>query len=54
MQRSLITGAGRGLGLEFARGYLERGERVFDGPRRPETAQGLHALSGVIQPSDVV
>lgn len=44
MQRILITGAGRGLGLEFTRCYLERGERVFAGCRRPETARPLHEL----------
>jgi NAD(P)-dependent dehydrogenase (short-subunit alcohol dehydrogenase family) len=44
MQRILITGANRGLGLEFTRQYLERGERVFAGCRRPETARSLHAL----------
>jgi NAD(P)-dependent dehydrogenase (short-subunit alcohol dehydrogenase family) len=44
MERILITGAGRGLGLEFVRCYLERGERVFAGCRRPETAKHLHEL----------
>jgi NAD(P)-dependent dehydrogenase (short-subunit alcohol dehydrogenase family) len=38
MQRVLITGANRGIGLEFTRHYLERGEQVFAGCRRPETA----------------
>ena len=44
MQRILITGANRGLGLAFSRRYLERGERVFAGCRRPETARQLHEL----------
>jgi NAD(P)-dependent dehydrogenase (short-subunit alcohol dehydrogenase family) len=44
MQRILITGAGRGLGLEFTRRYLERGERVFAGCRKPETRRPLHEL----------
>lgn len=44
MQRILITGANRGLGLEFTHHYLERGERVFAGCRRPETARSLHEL----------
>lgn len=44
MQRILITGANRGLGLAFTRRYLERGERVFAGCRRPETARQLHEL----------
>lgn len=44
MQRILITGANRGLGLAFTRRYLERGERVFAGCRRPETARQLQEL----------
>jgi NAD(P)-dependent dehydrogenase (short-subunit alcohol dehydrogenase family) len=44
MQRILITGANRGLGLAFTRRYLERGERVFAGCRKPETARQLHEL----------
>jgi Short-chain dehydrogenases of various substrate specificities len=44
VQRVLITGANRGLGLEFTRRYLERGNRVFAGCRRPETARQLHEL----------
>ena len=47
MQRILITGASRGLGLEFARCYLERGARVFAGCRRPDTAQPLQALQAI-------
>jgi NAD(P)-dependent dehydrogenase (short-subunit alcohol dehydrogenase family) len=44
MQRVLITGANRGLGLEFTRRYLERGDRVFAGCRRPETVRQLQEL----------
>jgi NAD(P)-dependent dehydrogenase (short-subunit alcohol dehydrogenase family) len=44
MQRILITGANRGLGLEFTRQYLERGARVFAGCRRPAQAQQLQTL----------
>jgi NAD(P)-dependent dehydrogenase (short-subunit alcohol dehydrogenase family) len=44
MQRILITGANRGLGLEFAHQYLERGECVFAGCRSPTAAQALHVL----------
>jgi NAD(P)-dependent dehydrogenase (short-subunit alcohol dehydrogenase family) len=44
MQRVLITGANRGLGLEFARQYLERGARVFAGCRRPAEARQLQTL----------
>ncbi|MEM6732470.1 MAG: SDR family oxidoreductase [Myxococcota bacterium] len=42
--RTLITGAGRGLGLEFARQCLDRGDRVYAGVRSPDRADALHAL----------
>ncbi len=41
MERILITGASRGIGLAFARLYAQRGDRVFAGCRNPETA--VHA-----------
>ena len=44
MKRILITGANRGLGLEFTRRYLDRGEHVFAGCRRPETARHLREM----------
>jgi NAD(P)-dependent dehydrogenase (short-subunit alcohol dehydrogenase family) len=44
MQRVLITGANRGLGLEFTNQYLERGAHVFAGCRRPAAAISLHTL----------
>ena len=44
MQHILVTGANRGLGLEFTRRYLERGEHVFAGCRQPAAASALHAL----------
>jgi NAD(P)-dependent dehydrogenase (short-subunit alcohol dehydrogenase family) len=44
MQHILVTGANRGLGLEFTRQYLARGEHVFAGCRQPATAAALHAL----------
>ena len=47
MQRILITGANRGLGLEFTRQCLEKGALVFAGCRNPETAGDLHKLSAV-------
>jgi NAD(P)-dependent dehydrogenase (short-subunit alcohol dehydrogenase family) len=43
-ERVLVTGAARGLGLEFTRRYLERGDRVFAGCRRPAAARELRAL----------
>lgn len=44
MQRVLITGAGRGIGLELARQYAERGDHVIAGCRDIERAPGLRAL----------
>ncbi len=44
MQRILITGAGRGIGLELARQYAARGDRVLAGCRDVERAPGLRAL----------
>ncbi len=45
MRRVLVTGASRGLGLEFVRQFLERGDRVFAACRDPENADDLHDLS---------
>jgi NAD(P)-dependent dehydrogenase (short-subunit alcohol dehydrogenase family) len=42
----LITGANRGLGLEFARQYAEDGWRVIACCRSPESADELKALAG--------
>lgn len=42
--RVLVTGASRGLGLEFARQYARAGARVFAGCRAPEAAAELRAL----------
>jgi len=44
VKRVLITGANRGLGLEFTRRYLERGDQVFAACRRPESARQLQEL----------
>jgi NAD(P)-dependent dehydrogenase (short-subunit alcohol dehydrogenase family) len=38
MQRVLITGAGWGIGLELARQYAARGDRVLAGCRAIERA----------------
>ncbi len=42
----LITGANRGLGLEWARQYAEAGWRVFASCRRPDEAGDLRILAG--------
>ncbi len=44
MKRILVTGANRGLGLEFVRQYLETGERVFACCRDPDAADALQRL----------
>jgi NAD(P)-dependent dehydrogenase (short-subunit alcohol dehydrogenase family) len=45
MRRVLITGAGQGLGLEWARQALADGARVVATARRPEESEGLNALA---------
>lgn len=44
MQNIFITGANRGLGLEFVRRFLERGDRIFAACRNPKEAGYLQAL----------
>ena len=45
MPSILITGANRGLGLEFCRQYGEQGWRVFACCRQPDTASELQVLA---------
>ena len=45
MKNVLITGASRGLGLEFTKQYLERGYNVIASCRNPEKAKKLEDLS---------
>lgn len=45
MQRVLVTGANRGIGLEFARQLLNRGARVIAACRDPGKALKLTALA---------
>jgi NAD(P)-dependent dehydrogenase (short-subunit alcohol dehydrogenase family) len=45
MPTVLITGANRGIGLEFVRQYLMDGWRVFAACRRPSTANELRGLA---------
>lgn len=42
MRRVLVTGASRGIGLEFVRQFLLRGDEVFAACRDPENADQLH------------
>lgn len=41
----LVTGANRGLGLEFTKQYAERGARIIATARSPEKAEELNALA---------
>lgn len=45
MPTVLVTGANRGLGLEFCKQYAEAGWRVLAGCRNPDSAKELKALS---------
>ncbi len=45
----LITGASRGLGLEFARQYAADGWRVIATCRQPKAAKGLTAIKGDVR-----
>ncbi|MGI9309775.1 MAG: SDR family oxidoreductase [Gammaproteobacteria bacterium] len=41
----LVTGANRGLGLEFTKQYAARGARLIATARKPEKAEALNALA---------
>jgi len=45
MRRVIVTGASRGLGLEFTRQLLARGDRVIAACRDPQHAGALRALA---------
>ncbi|ACI97835.1 SDR family oxidoreductase [Rhodospirillum centenum] len=47
MPTLVVTGASRGIGLEFARQYAADGWRVIAGVRNPDQADALRAVSGV-------
>jgi len=59
MKSIVITGSSQGIGLEFARQYLEKGFQVFAGSRNPGASQGLrqlresHPLRLITHPLDV-
>ncbi len=44
MKNIFITGSSRGLGLEFTRQYLEKGETVLASCRNPDSAKELQEL----------
>ena len=50
MPTALITGAGRGLGLEFARQFADDGWTVLAGVREPEKADDLRRIDGDVSP----
>jgi NAD(P)-dependent dehydrogenase (short-subunit alcohol dehydrogenase family) len=52
-ERAVITGANRGLGLELARVYAQRGDEVVAGCRRPDGAHELRRLTARVHPLDV-
>lgn len=39
-----VTGGSQGIGLEFTRQFLQLGERVYTGSRKPEKSLGLQSL----------
>jgi NAD(P)-dependent dehydrogenase (short-subunit alcohol dehydrogenase family) len=45
MRTVLVTGANRGIGLEFVRQYAEGGDRVIAGVRDPDGATDLKAIA---------
>ena len=49
----LITGANRGLGLEFARQFKARGYEVIGTARKPDKATALHKLGAQVEQLDV-
>lgn len=48
--RIVVTGANRGIGLEFVRQYLARGDDVVAACRDPRRAEALSALVAASQP----
>jgi NAD(P)-dependent dehydrogenase (short-subunit alcohol dehydrogenase family) len=53
MPALLLTGAGRGIGIEFARQYAEAGWDVVATVRDPAQAKALGALGARVEPLDM-
>ena len=53
MSTTVVTGANRGIGLEFARQLSARGGAVVGTARRPTEAEALRALGVRVEPLDV-
>ena len=53
MSTVVVTGANRGLGLELARVYAGRGDRVIAGCRNPTAADELAAITDHVHAVDV-
>ena len=53
MPLALITGANRGLGLEFTRQYLRDGWRVIGSCRNPDAASDLATSGAEVMKLDV-
>ena len=54
MPTTVVTGANRGIGLEFVRQCLERGDKVIAGCRNPDEAADLRGLAPAeVLPVDV-
>src|SRR4051794_38501514 len=49
MKTILLTGASRGLGLEFTRQYAAEGWRVIATCRNPAKADKLRAIAGTVE-----
>jgi NAD(P)-dependent dehydrogenase (short-subunit alcohol dehydrogenase family) len=50
---TVVTGANRGLGLELARVFADRGETVIAGCRNPDAAHELRAVTDHVHPLDM-
>lgn len=54
MKTALVTGANRGLGLEFTRQLANKGYRVIATARNPKTSEALNELANMNEAIEVV